>query len=145
MTRAPHLYTITVGSAAIDFMGHANNATYLTWVQEAVIDHWRSIAPSDAVARHLWMALTHEIKYLRPAFLGDQLVAAVVLDKVQGARAFYSTIIRRSDEILATVVSSWCCVDAETHRAVRLARETVDLFFPKSEAARIGASPKGVR
>lgn len=135
MASAPHPYAITVGSGDIDFMGHANNATYLTWVQEAVIDHWRSLAPPDAVARYLWVPLSHEIKYFRPAFLGDRLVAAVVLEKVQGARALYSTVIRRSDEILATVHSCWCCIDAETHRAVRLARETIDLFFPKSETA----------
>jgi acyl-CoA thioester hydrolase len=132
MASTPHLYPITVGPADIDFMGHANNAIYLTWVQEAVIDHWRSVAPPDAVAQHLWVALSHEIEYLRPAFLGDHLVAAVVLEKVQGARAFYDTIIRRGDEIVARARSCWCCVDAKTHRAVRLGREIVDLFFPKA-------------
>ena len=58
-------------SADIDHMGHVNNAVYLKWVQEAVIDYWRSVAPPEAVAGHLWVALKHEITYRRPTFLQD--------------------------------------------------------------------------
>ena len=46
----PHFFPIPIDPADIDFMGHVNNASYLKWVQEAVIDHWRSFAPADAVA-----------------------------------------------------------------------------------------------
>lgn len=129
-TAATHSYAIPIESADIDFMGHVNNASYLRWVQEAVIDHWRSRAPADAIAQHLWVALKHEITYRRPAFLGDDVIATVLLEKVHGARAFYETIIRRGEEVLAEVRSSWCCVDAETLRPARLARDIVERFFP---------------
>lgn len=111
-------------------MGHVNNASYLTWVQEAVIDHWRTMAPAEAVARHLWVALKHEITYLRPTFAGDSVVAQVVLQKVQGARAFYRTLIRRGEEVVVEVTSSWCCLDAATRRPTRPARDIVQRFFP---------------
>ena len=55
----PHDHPIAVGSDQIDFMGHVNNAHYLSWVQEAVLSHWRHIAPPDAVAAHLWLSLIH--------------------------------------------------------------------------------------
>lgn len=126
---APYLYPIAVDPADIDFMGHVNNASYLTWVQEAVIGHWRSRAPAEAVARHLWVALKHEITYLRPTFLGDSVVAQVMLEKVQGARAFYQTLIRRGEEVVAEVRSSWCCLDAETKRPTRPARDVVEHFM----------------
>jgi acyl-CoA thioester hydrolase len=129
-TAIPHSYAIPIDPADIDFMGHVNNASYLKWVQAAVIDHWRSRAPADAVARDLWVAIKHEITYRRPAFLGDDVIATVLLEKVHGARAFYETIIRRGEEVLAEVRSSWCCVDAETLRPARLARDIVDRFFP---------------
>lgn len=112
-------------------MGHVNNASYLRWVQEAVISHWQRIAPADAVANHAWVALKHEITYRKPAFLNDEVIATVLLEKVQGARAFYETIIRRGEEVLAEVKSSWCCLDAETLRPSRLARDVVERFFPK--------------
>ncbi|MDF2496361.1 MAG: acyl-CoA thioester hydrolase [Sphingomonas sp.] len=133
-TATPHNYPIPIDSSDIDFMGHVNNASYLKWVQDAVIDHWRSLAPPEAVARHLWVALKHEITYRRPTFLGDDVIATVLLEKVQGARAFYQTVIRRGEDVVAEVRSSWCCVDASTLRPARLAREIVDRFFPAPAA-----------
>lgn len=129
---SPHLYPIDVAPEDIDFMGHVNNASYLKWVQDAVIDHWRSLAPADAIAQHLWVALKHEITYRRPTFLGDDVIATVLLEKVQGARAVYETVIRRGEDVLAEVRSSWCCVDATTLRPARLAREVIERFFPKA-------------
>jgi acyl-CoA thioester hydrolase len=130
----PHSYAIGVDPADIDFMGHVNNASYLKWVQAAVIDHWRSLAPAEAVTAHLWVALKHEITYRKPGFLGDDVVATVLLEKVQGARAFYETIIKRGEDVLAEVKSSWCCIDASTLRPARLARDLVDRFLGAQQA-----------
>ncbi|MDR6125505.1 acyl-CoA thioester hydrolase [Sphingomonas sp. SORGH_AS802] len=129
MTTIPHQYPIAVDPADIDFMGHVNNASYLKWVQHAVVSHWEKLAPAEAVAEHLWVALKHEITYRKPAFLEDEVIATVILEKVQGARAFYETVIRRGEEVLAEVKSSWCCLDAETLRPARLAKSVVDRFF----------------
>ena len=62
-------HPIAIEPADIDHMGHVNNAVYLKWVQEAVVDYWSSVAPPSAVAQHLWVALKHEITYFRPTFL----------------------------------------------------------------------------
>lgn len=128
---APHYFPIPIDASDIDFMGHVNNASYLKWVQAAVISHWQRLAPAEAVATHAWVALKHEITYRKPAFLDDEVIATVLLEKVQGARAFYETIIRRGEEVLAEVKSSWCYIDAETLRPERLARDVIDRFFPK--------------
>ena len=126
-----HLHALAILPDDIDFMGHVNNAVYLKWVQEAVIDYWRRVAPAEAVAQHLWVAIKHEITYRRPAFLNDAVVASVVAEGVQGARAFFSTMITRGEDILAEVKSSWCCLDAATLRPARLARDVVRLFLPQ--------------
>lgn len=131
MDAPAHLFPIPIRPADIDFMGHVNNATYLTWVQDAVVSHWKKLAPPAAVAGHLWVALSHEITYRKPAFLKDEVFAAVVLEKVQGARAFYRTFIKRGEEVLAEVRSSWCCIDAETRRPARIAADIAAHFFPK--------------
>jgi acyl-CoA thioester hydrolase len=127
----PFSYAIEISPADIDFMGHVNNASYLKWVQDAVLSHWQRFAPDEAVAAHLWVALKHEITYRRPTFLDDEVIATVLLEKVQGARAFYETIIKRGEEVLAEVKSSWCCLDAETLRPARLAQNVIDRFFGK--------------
>ena len=129
MSSAVHDHRIRILPDDIDFMGHVNNARYLNWVQDAVIDHWRRFAPADEVAAKLWVALRHEITYRKPAFLDDQVIASVVLEKVEGARAFYATLIRRGEEVLAEVKSSWCCLDASTRRPVRLAKDVIARFL----------------
>lgn len=128
-TAIPHRFPIGIDSADIDFMGHVNNASYLKWVQAAVISHWQKLAPPDAVAAHLWVALKHEITYRKPTFLDDEVIAHVLLEKVEGVRAFYETVIKRGEDVLAEVKSSWCCLDAETLRPARLARDVIDRFF----------------
>ncbi|MFT4053747.1 MAG: thioesterase family protein [Novosphingobium sp.] len=132
----PHRYPIGIDPDDIDFMGHVNNASYLKWVQAAVSDHWRALAPADAITRHLWVAIKHEITYRKPAFLEDDVMATVLLEKVQGARAFYETVIRRGEEVLAEVKSSWCCLDASTMRPARLARDVIQQFFIADEQER---------
>jgi acyl-CoA thioester hydrolase len=128
---ASHSYNVEIDPSDIDFMGHVNNASYLKWVQAAVINHWQRFAPAEAVAEHLWVALKHEITYRKPTFLDDVVIATVLLEKVQGARAFYETIIRRGEEVLAEVKSSWCCLDAETLRPARVARDVIEHFFKR--------------
>ena len=125
----PYAHAVGVAPGDIDFMGHVNNAHYLTWVQDAVVAHWRALAPAEAVAQHLWVALKHEITYRRPTFLGDEVIATVLLEKVHGARASFETVIRRGEEVLAEVKSSWCCLDIATMRPARIAKEIVARFF----------------
>ena len=121
-------HPVAIQPADIDHMGHVNNAVYLKWVQEAVIDYWSSVAPPGAVAEHLWVALKHEITYLRPTFLQDNVVAEVIAEKVEGARAFFRTVLKRGDDVLSEISSCWCCLDTATHRPARLAREIVSRF-----------------
>ena len=97
-------HAITIEPCDIDHMGHVNNAVYLRWVQDAVVRYWEAVAPAEAVAQHLWVALKHEISYRKPAFLDD--------------------------DVLVEVASSWCCLDATTKRPARLARDVVDRFVP---------------
>jgi acyl-CoA thioester hydrolase len=111
-------------------MGHVNNSVYLKWTQDAVVGYWEKVAPAEAVAAHLWVALKHEISYRRPTFLDDSIVADVIANKIQGARAFFTTIIKRGEEVVAEVQSIWCCLDSVTHRPARLAQDVASRFLP---------------
>src|SRR5918998_2168525 len=123
-------YPIGILPADIDHMGHVNNSVYLRWVQDAVVRCWEKVAPSEAVARHLWVALKHEISYRRPAFLDDIVVADVIAEQVQGARALFTTVIKRGEEVVAEIKSTWCCLDAVSRKPARLAQEIASRFLP---------------
>jgi len=131
MVSEAYHHPIGIHAEDIDHMGHVNNSVYLKWVQEAVVRYWERVAPPEAVARHLWIALSHEIQYRRPTFLDDLVVADVIADKVEGARAFFTTVIKRGEVVLAEVKSTWCCLDAVTRRPARLAREIAQRFLPQ--------------
>ena len=123
-------HPVAIQPSDIDHMGHVNNSVYLKWVQDAVVDYWSSVAPPDAVARHLWVALKHEISYLKPTFLQDNVVAEVIAEKVEGARAYFRTVLKRGEDVLSEIQSTWCCLDAGTHRPARLARDVISRFLP---------------
>lgn len=123
-------FPVAINADDIDHMGHVNNSVYLKWVQDAVVDYWQKVAPPDAVAKHLWVALKHEITYRRPTFLQDTVVAEVIAEKMDGARAFFRTVVRRGEDVLTEISSCWCCLDAATRRPARLARDIVARFVP---------------
>jgi acyl-CoA thioester hydrolase len=123
-------FSVAINADDIDHMGHVNNSVYLKWVQDAVIEYWQKVAPPEAVAKHLWVALKHEITYRRPTFLQDTVVAEVIAEKMDGARAFFSTVVRRGEDVLTEIRSCWCCLDAATKRPARLARDIVARFVP---------------
>ena len=129
MNQAIYHHPIGILPGDIDHMGHVNNSVYLKWVQEAVVRYWERMAPSEAVAGHLWVALKHEISYRRPAFLDDMVVADVIAEKMHGARAFFTTVVRRGEDVIAEVKSIWCCLDATTRKPSRLARDVTGRFF----------------
>ena len=132
MAASPFHYPVDIRPEDIDHMGHVNNSVYLRWVQDAVVGFWEKLAPAEAVTSHLWVALKHEISYRRPTFLDDTIVADVIADNVQGARAFFTTVIRRGEEVVAEVSSIWCCLDAATKRPARLARDVVARFVAET-------------
>lgn len=130
MSASSFAFPIQIVPDDIDFMGHVNNARYLNWVQDAVLAHWQKLAPPEEVAAKAWVALKHEITYRKPAFLDDDVIASTVLERYQGARAFYRTVISRGEDVLAEVQSSWCCIDAKTLRPARIGEHMREFFFP---------------
>ena len=129
MAQSAFHYPVGIEPGDIDHMGHVNNSVYLKWVQEAVVRYWEKIAPADAVASHLWVALKHEISYRRPAFLEDNVVADVIAERMHGARAFFTTVVRRGSDVIAEVKSTWCCLDATTRRPARLGADVTGRFI----------------
>jgi acyl-CoA thioester hydrolase len=50
---------------------------------------------------------------------------------VEGARAFFTTVIKRGEDVLVEVKSSWCCLDAVSRRPVRVARDIAQRFLTR--------------
>ena len=66
----PFELLIAVEPGDIDELGHVNNVTYLRWVQEVAVAHWKATSrPTDQAALR-WVVLRHEIDYKLAAHIG---------------------------------------------------------------------------
>jgi len=105
---------------AIDRNGHVNNVAYVQWMQDVAIAHFAATGGVDAMhdAGGTWVARSHHIEYLAPAFAGDRVEATTwvaSLRRVRSLRRYAFT--RVSDgKILARGKTDWVFVNAETGR-----------------------------
>ena len=136
-----HTRRITVGVDSIDAHRHVNNQEYLRWMQELAIEH--STALGWPFERYLasgasWYVKSHFIDYLRPAQLGDTLLACTwvsAMDERSSPR--HTLFLRESDrQIVARAETLWIYVSLKTGRPLRIA-DDVRAAFPlvASEAA----------
>ena len=108
--------------ADIDENGHVNNVVYLRWAQDMGVAHWRSLAPPEALATWVWVALRHEIDYRRELKLGEIARGRTwVAEAPQGPR--FDRFIRidgPDGAMCAQVVTTWVLVEQATGRPRRV-------------------------
>jgi acyl-CoA thioester hydrolase len=129
---APSPYEEIVRAAAddLDERNHVNNVVYVRWIQHIATAHWRALAAGADQASIAWVVLRHEIDYLQPSFLGDEIVLRTWVGTASGLSfERHTEIVRRSDgRMLARSRTLWCPVDAQTGRPRRVGPEVRRLF-----------------
>jgi acyl-CoA thioester hydrolase len=122
-TRFELAHLVTAGE--LDERAHVNNVVYLQWVQDAAAAHWTNLAPPGAVTQVAWVALRHEIDYLSPAVLDDEIVIRTWVGVANGLSFERFTEIRRRDDdrLLARARTLWCPIDARTGKPQRVSAE----------------------
>ena len=103
--------SIRVEASAIDANGHVNNVVYVQWMQDLAVRHWRALGGEAINREHAatWVARSHHIEYLRPAFLDDSVRATTWIHDVGRVRSTRKyTFHRASDEtLLARGETDW--------------------------------------
>jgi len=118
----PFEQTVRVDATDIDALEHVNNIVYLRWVQDVAAAHWFAAAPPEDQAGLVWMVVRHEIDYLAPAVLGDEVVLRTWIGGAVGLRFDrHTNILRASDrKPLAKARTVWVPIDAKTGRPRRV-------------------------
>ena len=119
MKRVYH-HEFVVPLEVVDGNGHVNNIAYVQWMQDIAIAHATSVgctAETQALGA-TWVARSHQITYLRPAFGGDRLRLSTWVTTLRKARSTrqYEFLRLSDDAVLATGATDWVFVDAATHR-----------------------------
>lgn len=109
----------------LDDLGHANNISYLKWMQSAALAHSAAQGWPIEAYRDLgqgWVVRSHQIEYLTSARLGDAILvrtSVANLKKVTSLRRF--EILRETDDaILAKAATEWAFVDFATGNPKRI-------------------------
>jgi acyl-CoA thioester hydrolase len=126
--------------ADIDALGHVNNAVYIRWLQEAGTAHWLALATPEEQARLIWVVVRHEIDYLRPCHLGEQLVAETWVDNPRGARFDRLVRIRGPEgKARAEARTTWVLVDRTSMKPLRIPAAMQARFFETPVSLPAGA------
>jgi acyl-CoA thioester hydrolase len=104
----------------IDELGHVNNVTYLRWVQDVAVAHWREAAAPEDQAEVVWVVVRHEIDYKRPALPEDEIIARTwVGDASRVTFERHTELLRARDRVLlAKARTLWCPLDPRSMRPV---------------------------
>ncbi len=118
-------HPISIEPSDIDELGHVNNVTYLRWVQDVAVAHWRAVAPAEDQERLVWVVLRHEIDYRHTARLGDQLIARTWVGEASRVRfERHTEIVRASDgSVLAKARTLWCPLVARSGKPTAVSAE----------------------
>jgi acyl-CoA thioester hydrolase len=126
-------YPHTVGNDEIDEQGHANNVVYVAWMQAAAIAH--SATLGWTAQRYLqlgmgWVARSHTIEYLRPAYAGEEIIVQThVADMKKATSTRVYRILRRSDrQLLAKGETHWAMINYVTGKPTRIPAEILHSF-----------------
>jgi acyl-CoA thioester hydrolase len=119
-----YIYQHTVTAEEIDELDHAGNYHYIKWMQHAAVAH--SSANGWSPQRYIdlgsgWVARSHEITYLKPAFDGDSLdikTWVANLRSVTSLRCY--EISRTNGEVLAKAQTEWVFVNYARNKPVRI-------------------------
>jgi acyl-CoA thioester hydrolase len=120
-------FEIEVTANDVDRNGHVNNVVYIQWMQDAAIAHARvsgcTKASQDAGAS--WVARTHHIEYLMPAFAGEKITVLTWPANFQRVRSLRKyKFVRASDEaVIARAETDWVFINAKTGRPLSIPEE----------------------
>jgi len=116
---------IIVREGHLDSLHHVNNQIYLQWANDIAKSHWFFLTSGAYDQRYFWVIRRHEIDYLKPAILNDQLQIITWVGETEGVWSVRHVQIRKGDELLVDVKTTWILIDSEKMRPVRITEEII--------------------
>jgi acyl-CoA thioester hydrolase len=117
---------------AVDENGHVNNVVYVQWMQDVAVAHAATVgctARTQAIGA-TWVARSHHVDYLRPAFAGETIeVATWIADfgRARSQRRYRFT--RLADGVvLVRGATDWVFVDSASGRPRAIPPEVLATF-----------------
>ncbi|MHC4518840.1 MAG: acyl-CoA thioesterase [Planctomycetota bacterium] len=125
-------HRFTVGPDAIDENGHVNNVVYVQWMQDVAVRHSNAAGCTRLTRKigAMWVARSHQIEYLSPAFAGDEIEAQTWVANFRKIRSLrrYRFVRTGDQRLLAKGETDWVFVDVQTNRPRSIPPEVSGAF-----------------
>ena len=106
--------TLRVRWGDCDSFGHVNNASYLTFFEEARIDYWKAVVPDVPFTG---MAIVHtSVDFKGQAYPVDVLTIRVAVTELRRTSFWAAYEVLRGDQVVATGRSAQVFFDYATQR-----------------------------
>lgn len=114
----------------IDLFNHVNNVVYVRWIQDVSTAHWNARATSVQRETIGWVVVRHEIDFLTPARLGDEIIARTWVGTAEkNIFERHTEFLRaRNQKVIARGRSLWCPIHLHSLRPVRVGPEIYEQF-----------------
>lgn len=127
MSLTPEIFekTVKVTKEDIDEQGHVNNVRFVQLMEDISKAHWEERAPEEIKEQYFWVVVRHEIDYKKQAFLGDELLLQTFIGEHTHVTSVRHVIIRnrQNDEILIKAKTTWCLMDRDSRKPVKISEE----------------------
>lgn len=120
---------IAVTKEHLDWNDHVNNLVYMQWAVDISREHWLSQVDKEVADNNLWVVRSHHIEYKKQVFLDEELSIKTYVESVKGPLSIRIVEIRRAEELVTEVKSTWCFIDAQTQKLKRVPEEIQALFI----------------
>ncbi len=125
-------YSFTVPTEAVDQNGHVNNVYYVQWMQDVAVrhyDHLGGTKPTLAIGA-TWVVREHHIRYLNPAFAGDEIEVHTWVANFRRVRSLrcYKFYRKSDNTLLAKGDTDWVFVDIKNGQPMAIPEKISKIF-----------------
>ena len=113
-------YSFTVNERPENYIRHVNNLRYLEWFIDAAIEHADSLGWGIQTCKDMdlaWVAKSHNIEYMAPAYQKDELLIRTWIEKVTPTRITRCYECKQKEQLIAKASTVWVIVDYESGKA----------------------------
>jgi acyl-CoA thioester hydrolase len=124
-------YKFTVNEDPKNYIRHVNNLRYLEWFIDTAIAHADTLGWGMSVCKEMhlaWVAKSHTIEYISPAYQNDRLLIRTWIHKVTPTRITRYYECRRNEQLIAKATTVWVLVDYESGKPRALPKHIKETF-----------------
>ena len=122
-------FSLTVKEKDIDELNHVNNIQYLNWALKAAEQHWDFTTKQKYSDTFVWVVLRHEIDYLKPLYLNDEINITTYISDIYGVKCERIVEIKKVNKIVVKVKTIWVLLDKKSMKPTRIPKQIYDLFL----------------